>query len=55
MVVDGFGLKDAFFSYGLGIPVSLFGFPFHFDWSRLTDLSTTLPGTEFDVWVGSDF
>jgi hypothetical protein len=54
-VVDGWGLKDAVGSYGFSLTMNLFGIPFHFDWSKLTDISHTLPGWKFDFWMGYDF
>ena len=53
--IDGLGLNDALASYGIGLTMNLFGIPFHFDWSKLTDLSHTLPGWKFDFWMGYDF
>jgi hypothetical protein len=53
--IDGCGLKDTAASYGFGLSFYLFGIPFHFDWSRLTDISHRLPGTRFDLWIGYDF
>ena len=54
-LIDGIGLGDAVASYGIGVTMNMFGIPFHFDWSKLTDFSHTLPGTEFDFWIGYDF
>jgi hypothetical protein len=53
--IDGWGLNDAMASYGIGLTMNLFGIPFHFDWTKLTDLSHTLPGWKFDFWMGYDF
>jgi outer membrane protein assembly factor BamA len=53
--VEGLGLADTLASYGFGLTMNLFGIPFHFDWSKLTDISHTLPGWKFDFWMGYDF
>lgn len=54
-LVDGLGLNDSLAAYGFGMTMNLFGIPFHFDWTKLTDLSRTLPGWKFDFWMGYDF
>jgi Tol biopolymer transport system component len=53
--VSGFHLVDGRASYGAGLQIFLLGYPLHFDWSRITDFKTTMPGTRFDFWVGFDF
>lgn len=54
-LIDGIGLGDAVASYGIGVTMNMFGIPFHFDWAKLTDFATTLPGWKFDFWMGYDF
>jgi Tol biopolymer transport system component len=53
--VTGFGLQDTVASYGFGLTLYLFGLPMHLDWTRLTDIAHTVPGTKFDFWIGFDF
>ncbi len=53
--VSGYHLVDGRASYGAGLEVFLFGYPLHFDWSKLTDLKVSTPGTQFNFWVGFDF
>jgi outer membrane protein assembly factor BamA len=53
--VSGLGLGDAVASYGFGLSMDMFGMPFHFDWSWLTDFNVTLDGSRFDFWIGYDF
>jgi len=52
--VSGFHLVDGRASYGLGIQFFLFGYPLHFDWSRLTDFKASAP-SRLDFWIGFDF
>jgi Tol biopolymer transport system component len=53
--VSGFHLVDGRASYGAGLQVFLFGYPLHFDWTKLTDLKVSSRSTRFDFWVGFDF
>ncbi len=52
--VSGFHLVDGRASYGVGLQFFLFGYPLHFDWSKLTDLKVKAP-SRFDFWIGFDF
>jgi outer membrane protein assembly factor BamA len=52
--VEGFHLVDGRASYGLGIQFFLFGYPLHFDWSKLTDFKKSAP-SRMDFWIGFDF
>ena len=52
--VSGFHLVDGRASYGLGLQFFLFGYPLHFDWSKLTDLKVTA-SRRLDFWIGFDF
>lgn len=52
--VSGFHLVDGRASYGLGLQFFLFGYPLHFDWSKLTDLKVNAP-SRLDFWIGFDF
>jgi WD40-like Beta Propeller Repeat len=53
--VSGFHLVDGRASYGFGLQAFIFGYPLHFDWSKLTDLKVVSNSTQFDFWVGFDF
>jgi len=53
--VSGFHLVDGRASYGIGLQFFFLGYPLHFDWSKLTDLKVSTPGTRFDFWIGFDF
>jgi outer membrane protein assembly factor BamA len=53
--VSGFHLVDGRASYGFGLQAFVFGYPLHFDWSKLTDLKVVSNTTQFDFWVGFDF
>jgi hypothetical protein len=53
--VSGFHLVDGRASYGIGLQFFFLGYPMHFDWSKLTDLKVSSPGTRFDFWIGFDF
>jgi WD40 repeat protein len=53
--VSGFHLVDGRASYGIGLQFFFLGYPLHFDWSKLTDLKVSTPGTKFDFWIGFDF
>ncbi len=53
--VTGFHLVDGRASYGFGLQAFIFGYPLHFDWSKLTDLKVVSNTTQFDFWVGFDF
>jgi hypothetical protein len=53
--VSGFHLVDGRASYGFGLQAFIFGYPLHFDWSKLTDLKVVSNTTQFDFWVGFDF
>jgi len=68
-VLDGFRLRDARGSYGLGLETFALGFPIHFDWSWRTlfnrDWEDVLYASQggsswfrkakFAVWIGYDF
>ncbi len=49
------GLNNALASYGFGLTMNMFGMPFHFDWSKLTDFAVSLEDMKFDFWIGYDF
>jgi len=53
--VTGFHLVDGRASYGIGLQFFFLGYPLHFDWTKLTDLKVSTPGTRFDFWIGFDF
>jgi outer membrane protein assembly factor BamA len=67
--LDGFRLRDARGSYGLGLETFALGFPIHFDWSWRTlfnrDWEDVLYASQggsswfrkprFAVWIGYDF
>jgi hypothetical protein len=53
--VDGFHLQDCRASYGFGFQFFFLGYPLHFDWTKLTDLSVTADRSRFDFWIGFDF
>jgi Tol biopolymer transport system component len=53
--VDGFHLEDCRASYGFGLQFFFLGYPMHFDWTRLTDLSVVSKNSKFDFWIGFDF
>jgi outer membrane protein assembly factor BamA len=53
--VTGFHLVNGRASYGLGLQAFLFGYPLHFDWSKLTDLRTVSKKWYFKFWIGYDF
>jgi WD40-like Beta Propeller Repeat len=53
--VSGFHLVDGRASFGYGLQAFIFGYPLHFDWSRLTDLKVVSSSSQFDFWVGFDF
>jgi hypothetical protein len=42
-------------SYGFGLQAFLFGYPMHFDFSKLTDLQVASEDWRFDFWIGYDF
>ncbi len=52
--VSGLHLVDGRASYGVGLQFFFAGLPFHFDWSKLTDLKVSSPW-RFDFWIGYDF
>ena len=66
---QGFRLKDARASYGIGLQSFLLGFPMHFDWSWKTHLnkdyenliyffqggSEAFRKVKFSFWIGYDF
>ncbi len=54
-VSEGFGLKDAVASYGIGFGLNIFGLPLNWSFAKLTDLSTTLDGWKTDFWIGIPF
>ncbi len=51
----GWGLGDAVASYGIGLTFNLFGMPMNVNWSKLTDLATTVDGWKTDFWIGYTF
>ncbi|MBN2369202.1 MAG: PD40 domain-containing protein [Vicinamibacteria bacterium] len=53
--VSGFHLVNGRASYGLGFQVFMFGYPLHFDWSKLTDLKVVSNKSYFKFWIGYDF
>jgi len=53
--VSGFHLVDGRASYGFGLQAFLFGYPFHFDWSKLWDFKVSSNSYRFDFWIGFDF
>jgi hypothetical protein len=53
--VSGYHLVDGRASYGAGIQFFVFGYPLHFDWSKLTDLKVASKKTYFNFWMGFDF
>jgi outer membrane protein assembly factor BamA len=69
ITIDGFRLRDARGSYGIGLETFALGFPIHFDWSWRTlfnrdwedALFAAYGGSEefrkvkFSVWIGYDF
>src|SRR6185295_14608222 len=46
--VTGFHLENGRASYGIGLQFFFLGYPLHFDWSKLTDLKVSTPGTRMD-------
>jgi hypothetical protein len=53
--VSGFHLVDGRASYGIGLQAFLFGYPFHFDWSKYWDFQVSSNSYRFDFWIGFDF
>jgi hypothetical protein len=53
--VAGYHLVNGRASYGFGFQFFLFGYPLHFDWSKLTDLRVVSNKTYFKFWIGYDF
>jgi outer membrane protein assembly factor BamA len=67
--IDGFRLRDARGSYGIGLETFALGFPIHFDWSWKTLFnkdwenalflaqggSDAFRKAKFSVWIGYDF
>ena len=67
--IDGFRLRDARASYGIGLETFALGFPIHFDWAWRTLFntqwedalfvdqggSTDFRKPRFSIWIGYDF
>ncbi len=51
---DNFVLKDAISSYGFGLELNMFGYPFHFEWVYRTNWKQKR-FYGFKFWIGYDF
>ncbi|MEW6363605.1 MAG: hypothetical protein AB1714_03080 [Acidobacteriota bacterium] len=51
----GFHLVDGESSFGGGLQIFLFAYPFHLDFVRRTDYQQVFSGTDVRFWIGYDF
>jgi len=53
--IDSGRLVDGVSAYGVGISLTLFGLPMHWDFAKRWDLKDTLGDLETDFWIGWKF